>query len=94
MESDEVEVEENELCSPSELDEYLRLDSAFRIVSGSYALMCGQLAEKETISERDKRLVLNLSADLQAKARWLMQLSPSLRKQSESHLAELRREVR
>jgi len=93
VESNEVEFVENELCSPEEIEEYLRLDIAFRTVCASYAIMCELLAGEDTIRERHKRLILNLSADLQHKARVLMKLSPSLRKQAESHLAALRREV-
>lgn len=96
VESDEIDIEErvNALCSPEEIEEYLRLDGAFRVVSASYALMCDSLSEQDSISERDKRMILNLSADLQHKARSLMRLSPNLRKQSELHLLELRKEVR
>lgn len=95
VESDEIEIEfpENQLCSPSELDEYLRLDTAFRTVCASYAIMCDELANESEIRERHKRLILNLSADLQHKAKALMRLSPSLRRQAESHLASLRKEV-
>lgn len=89
----ELEFEENQLCSPEELDEYLRLDIAFRTVCASYAIMCNELAVENTIRERHKRLILNLSADLQHKAQALMRLSPNLRKQAELHLADLRREV-
>jgi len=91
--TDEIEFPENQLCSPEEIEEYLRLDTAFRTVCASYAIMCDALADEDTIRERHKRLILNLSADLQHKARALMRLSPSLRRQAESHLDELRREV-
>jgi len=93
MESDEIKLEDNQLCSELELDEYLRLDNAFRVVCATYALMCDSLSRRERVSERHKRLILNLSADLQHKARRLMQQSPSLKGQAEKHLAELWKEV-
>ena len=93
VESDEIEIEDNPLCSEMELDEYLRLDNAFRMVSATYALLCDTLSRRKKVSERDKRLILNLSADLQHKARRLMQQSPSLRGQAAKHLAELWKEV-
>ena len=89
----ETQFEPNELCSPEEIEEYLRLDIAFRTVCASYALMCDALIEKDDMTDRDKRLVLNLSADLQHKARSLMRLSSGLRKDAECHLANLRKEV-
>lgn len=93
VESDEIEIEDNPLCSELEIDEYLRLDGAFRVVCATYALMCDSLAKKDRVSERDKRLILNLSADLQHKAKRLMQQSPSLSQQAAAHLQELWREV-
>jgi len=87
------EFEDNELCSPEEIEEYLRLDSAFRIVCASYALMVSSLSKTTKLPNRESALVLNLSADLQLKAQKLMQHSPSLKKQAESHLKLLRREV-
>jgi N-dimethylarginine dimethylaminohydrolase len=89
----DTQFDPNELCSPEEIEEYLRLDTAFRTVCASYALMCDALADKDGISERDKRLILNLSADLQHKARCLMKLSSGLRRDAESHLLMLRKEV-
>jgi len=87
------EFEDNELCSPEEIEEYLRLDSAFRIVCAAYALMVTSLSQTTKLPNRESALVLNLSADLQLKAHKLMLQSPSLKRQAEAHLKLLRREV-
>lgn len=90
----ETQFEPNELCSPEEIEEYLRLDTAFRTVCASFCLLYQELAQKDgDLSQSDQRLILNLTADIQHKGRSLMRLSSGLLRDAESHLEALRREV-
>ena len=83
------------LRTNEEIDEYLRTDSAFRVVCASYAIMLEDLVgEREFTSERTKRMILNLQADLRFKAARLMKLSPTLKTRAEGFLHELKKEVR
>lgn len=90
----ETQFDPNELCSPEEIEEYLRIDTAFRTVCASFCLLYQELAQQEgDLLDKEQRLILNLTADMQHKGRTLMRLSSSLQRDAESHLAELKREV-
>lgn|GEM_PF-3280281 len=90
----ETQFDPNELCSQEEIEEYLRLDTAFRTVCASFCLLYQELAQQEgDLLDKEQRLILNLTADLQHKGKTLMRLSSSLQRDAASHLAELKREV-
>lgn len=83
------------LRTAEEIEEYLRTDSAFRVVCASYAIMLEDLVgEREFTSERTKRMILNMQADLRYKAQKLMKLSPTLKIRAEAFLHELKKEIR
>ena len=83
------------LRTAEEIEEYLRTDSAFRVVCASYSIMLEDLVgEREFTSERTKRMILNMQADLRYKAQKLMKLSPTLKIRAEAFLNELKKEIR
>lgn len=81
------------LIQRDKLDELMRIDAGFRKSSAAYAILVSNLLAKEDLDDLDRRLLLNLQADLIYKAEILMEVSPSLRARAERHLRTLRREV-
>ena len=81
------------LLQRDRLDELMRTDAGFRKASAAYCILVASLIAKDDIDHVDRRLLLNLQADLIYKAEILMEVSPSLRARAERHLRLLRREV-
>lgn len=81
------------LLQRDRLDELMRTDAGFRKASAAYCILVASLIAKDDIDHVDRRLLLNLQADLIYKAEILMEVSPTLRARAERHLRLLRREV-
>lgn len=85
--------EAERLIQRDRLDELLRVDAGFRKSSAAYCILVAALLAKEDIDDVDRRLLLNVQADMIYKAEILMEVSPSLRARAERHLRLLRKEV-
>ena len=81
------------LIQRDKLDELMRIDAGFRKSSAAYCILVSVLMVKEEIDDADRRVLLNLQADMIYKAEILMEVSPSLRARAERHLRLLRKEV-
>jgi hypothetical protein len=81
------------LIQRDRLDELMRIDSGFRKSSAAYAILVSALMVKDDLDDLDRRVLLNLQADMIYKAEILMEVSPSLRARAERHLRLLRKEV-
>lgn len=78
-----------------DVDEFLRVDKSFRIVCTAYSIMLESLvALTSQPTEQQKRMILNMQADLRHKAGQMMKLSPSLKRKAEAHLEALDAEVK
>ena len=81
------------LIQRDRLDELMRIDSGFRKTSAAYCILVTQMIAKDEMSNGDRKLLLNLQADMIYKSEILMEVSPSLRARAERHLRLLRQEV-
>jgi hypothetical protein len=88
-----IEEKAERLIQRDRLDELMRVDAGFRKSSASYCILLAALMAKDDLDDVDRRLLLNIQADMIYKAEILMEVSPSLRARAERHLRLLRREV-
>jgi len=94
---------EPNLINPEDMDEYLRIDSSFRIVMAAYCTMLDRVAEsngnKSTrlavsrMTDIQKKTIMNLLADARYKAKLLMGISPNLRRLAVKHIKKLQNEI-
>jgi len=88
-----IDEKADRLIQRDKLDELMRMDAGFRKSSAAYCILVSVLMVKEEINDADRRVLLNLQADMIYKAEILMEVSPSLRARAERHLRLLRKEV-
>ena len=88
-----IDEKADRLIQRDKLDELMRIDAGFRKSSAAYCILVSVLMVKEEIDDADRRVLLNLQADMIYKAEILMEVSPSLRARAERHLRLLRKEV-
>lgn len=88
-----IEEKAERLIQRDRLDELMRVDAGFRKSSAAYCILLSTLLSKDDLDDTDRRVLLNIQADMVYKAEILMEVSPSLRARAERHLRLLRREV-
>lgn len=88
-----IDEKAEKLIQRDRLDELMRIDAGFRKASAAYCILVTQMIAKDDLSNADRKLLLNLQADMIYKSEILMEVSPSLRARAERHLRLLRQEV-
>jgi hypothetical protein len=88
-----IDEKADRLIQRDKLDELMRIDAGFRKSSAAYCILVSVLMVKDDIDDDDRRVLLNLQADMIYKAEILMEVSPSLRARAQRHLRLLRKEV-
>jgi hypothetical protein len=88
-----IDEKADRLIQRDKLDELMRIDAGFRKSGAAYCILVSSLLVKDDLDDVDRRVLLNLQADMIYKAEILMEVSPSLRARAERHLRLLRKEV-
>ena len=88
-----IDEKADRLIQRDKLDELMRIDAGFRKSSAAYCILVSVLMVKDEIDDDDRRVLLNLQADMIYKSEILMEVSPSLRARAQRHLRLLRKEV-